>query len=326
VLLVGRAAGWPGAEAAGALAGRAPDWLGVEVAGRAPAGGVPAGRPPGWPAGVLVGRAGAEAVGAAGVVGPVGRGPPETGGGPPPGRPADGLDAGRLDGPGVEPGTFGVPAGRWPALGWLERGVEVPALPETVGVPGERVPPGVAVERGVALLELLLTRGLELLPRSPPAWRTRVAFDWSVVRAAWAVSLTFWPVVSAEAAARSVPALAVLMASSALIMATWPNTPALWADAPMLSLPPTPSRIWLPRPENRPPIDSTASGSMLEPLPGATPPGPGLPVPGEPLDPLLWLPEELLPEEPEEPLRLISPRCPGSPRGSAARPAASRTA
>jgi hypothetical protein len=53
-----------------------------------------------------------------------------------------------------------------------------------------------------------------------PAWRTLVALDWSVVRTAWAVYLTFCPVFSAATAARSAPARAVLMASSALTIAT----------------------------------------------------------------------------------------------------------
>ncbi|MEV4319758.1 hypothetical protein [Actinocrispum sp. NPDC049592] len=98
---------------------------------------------------------------------------------------------------------------------------------------------------------------------------------WSVVRIACAVVLTFCPVFSAATAARSAPSFAVLMASSALPIANWPNTPALSADAPMFSRLPTPLRIWLPRSPNRPPYDSTASGSMLVPLPGAiagTPP------------------------------------------------------
>nr|WP_042193778.1 hypothetical protein [Kibdelosporangium sp. MJ126-NF4] len=95
--------------------------------------------------------------------------------------------------------------------------------------------------------------------------------------------MTFWPLFSAADAARSAPSRAVLIASSALAIATWPKTPALSADAPMFSLPPMPSRIWPPRPLNRSPIDSTASGSMWEPLPGATP-GPPVPVVG----PLPW--------------------------------------
>lgn len=235
---------------------------------------------------------------------------------------AGGVDGGRVDGPGGVP-TFGVLAGREGVPGALDRGVALPELPDTVGVPGEReLPAGVLVDRGVPPLELLDTRGLEL-PRSLPACRTRLAFDWSVVRAAWAVSLTFWPVDSVAAAARSAPALAVLMASSALTIATWPNTPALWADAPMLSLPPTPSRIWLPRPENRLLIDSTASGSMLEPWPGAMPgarePPDGV---GDDED------EPPLVDDPDEPpcLRVISQPDPGSRPAPPAPPAASRTA
>jgi hypothetical protein len=117
------------------------------------------------------------------------------------------------------------------------------------------------------------------------------AADWSVARASAAVALTFCPVFSLAEAAFSAPLRAVLIASSALTMATWPKTPALWEEAPMFSLPPTPSRIWLPRSLKRLPTLSTPSGSMLEPLPGATPPEPPEPVEPEPLDPLdppLW--------------------------------------
>lgn len=159
--------------------------------------------------------------------------------------------------------------------------------PRIEGAADGRAPPGV-LERGAALPEPPVVRG-PVLPIALPAWRTLAALDWSVVRATCAVSLTFWPVVSADVAACSAPVRAVLMASSALSIATWPNTPALCAEAPMLSLPPTPSRIWPPRPENRLLIDSTASGSMAEPLPGATPGTPEPPGPGvlEPLDPPL---------------------------------------
>lgn len=180
-------------------------------------------------------------------------------------------------------------AGRDVGPGALDRGVDEPEPLDTVGVPGERgPPPGVPPVRGVPLPELPDTRGAGL-PRPFPAWRTLREFDWSVSRAAWAVSRTFWPVDSVAAAARSVPARAVLIASSALTIATWPKTPALWEDAPMFSLPPTPSRIWLPRPEKRLPIDSTPSGSMLEPWPGDMPgvrePAPP-PEPDPPEDPL----------------------------------------
>ncbi|WP_285610499.1 hypothetical protein [Actinokineospora globicatena] len=58
------------------------------------------------------------------------------------------------------------------------------------------------------------------MPRPSPDWRRLVAFDWSAPRAAWAVSLTFWPLVSAEVAARATPSRAVRMASSALTIAT----------------------------------------------------------------------------------------------------------
>ncbi|MCG8914506.1 hypothetical protein L6E12_01685 [Actinokineospora sp. PR83] len=81
------------------------------------------------------------------------------------------------------------------------------------------------------------------MPRLSPDWRRLDAFDWSVLRAAWAVSLTFWPLLSAEVAARATPSRAVRTASSALAIATWPNTPALCDDALMFSLPPMPPRI-----------------------------------------------------------------------------------
>lgn len=221
------------------------------------------------------------------------------------GRPAGGgVDVGRVDGPGVEPPTFGVLEGRDGVPVGPDLGSGVLAPPRTFGVlDGLLGVPLGDPERGGALLLELLTLG-PVLPSPLPDWLTLAAFDWSVDLAACAVSLTFCPVVSEDVAACSAPALAVLMASSALSIATWPNTPALCDDAPMLSLPPTPSRIWLPRPENRLLIDSTASGSMLEPLPGAIPPAPGPDWPGvpDPLDPPLCRdgpPEE--PDEPDEP-------------------------
>ena len=170
------------------------------------------------------------------------REPLGTDGGGLPGLPGGDADVGRFEGPG-DPETLGVPADRDDPAGVLDRGVEPPGLPPTFGVLPGRDPPGGALPRdGGALDELLETFG-PVLPRPLPACFTCCAFDWSVERAAWAVSLIFCPVVSADAAARSVPVRAVLIASSALSIATWPKTPALCADAPMLSLPPTPSRI-----------------------------------------------------------------------------------
>lgn len=169
----------------------------------------------------------------------------------------------------------------------------LPGLEEEPGEPGRTF--GVdADEPGVLGRELddavdgvaVLTFGVVFLPRSFPAFRTVDALDWSVERTAAAVSLTFWPVDSEAVAAFSALFRAVLMASSAFSIATWPKTPALWDDAPMFSFPPTPSRIWEPRPEKRLPTLSTASGSMLVPLPGAMPPAlepPGLGVLLEPL-------------------------------------------
>lgn len=253
--------------------------------------GTPPGRPPpgpdagGVPPALVVGPE---------LAGPGGR-PADAGGAPAGregGRPPGGVDAGRLDGlDDDEPGTLGVLGPREDPPGEDDRdGVEPPELPDTLGVPGPREPADEEDDPvGDEPFEPLFTRGPGL-PRSEPAWRTLDAADWSVARASAAVARTFWPVDSDAAAAFSVPSRAVLIASSALTIATWPNTPALWDDAPMFSLPPTPSRIWLPRLLMRLPTLSTPSGSMLEPLPGAIPPEP--PEPVEPDEP----------DEPEEPL------------------------
>nr|CEL16523.1 hypothetical protein [Kibdelosporangium sp. MJ126-NF4]CTQ90476.1 hypothetical protein [Kibdelosporangium sp. MJ126-NF4] len=127
------------------------------------------------------------------------------------------------------------------------------------------------------------------LSRPLPDWRILAAFACSVSRTACAVCFTFCPLFSAAVAARSAPSRAVFSASSALTIAAWPNTPALSAEAPRLSLA-LRSRNWLLRSAKRVPTDSTASGSMLEPRPGATP---GVPVPPPPC-----VDGPLLPDEP----------------------------
>jgi hypothetical protein len=112
----------------------------------------------------------------------------DTFGGPDP-RP--GADAGRFvePGGGLPPTLGGGLDPRWEPPG-VPDGDELPELPDTVGgVPEREVPPGVDEERGL-LLPVSDTRGVGL-PRSFPDWRRLDAFDWSVLRAACAVSLTF---------------------------------------------------------------------------------------------------------------------------------------